>query len=211
MESVAECKTKNAKWTLPALIMWISLHSTKESIVIMWVFHLELHALQVPPRIDSSYSMYTVCLVNAYYYVCKNHIKTISTCHIKLWEVFSTSILCEKYKNFTVCGKSTWYPYFFSESVFLMAWPGLSLVMQCNISDMWKNKAYTIINRLHHCTSSSQWAGWDDDIQWGELLLLRVKINLVQPSSMTKECSGGGGLSCRALCNSISTRFDRIH
>ncbi len=36
MESIAECKTKNAKWTLPTLIMWISLHSTEEIIVMMW-------------------------------------------------------------------------------------------------------------------------------------------------------------------------------
>ncbi len=34
-----------------------ALHSTKEIIVMMWIFHIERHALEVPHRIDSFYSI----------------------------------------------------------------------------------------------------------------------------------------------------------
>ena len=103
-----------------------ALHSPKEIIQWMWLFPIKRGPVEEEPlighfifRVERPHRKMTSllrfsfvvdnlhCLLSSYYCVWRNHIKTIRTIHIKLWGELSTSILCGKYKNLIVCGKST--------------------------------------------------------------------------------------------------------
>ncbi len=54
-------------------------HSAKESVVLMYILYMERHAVEILRGGPS----------------------------IKIWGKFSTAVLCRKYKNISVCSKST--------------------------------------------------------------------------------------------------------
>ncbi len=59
----SKLKSQNEGWNLgghPSL----PYHSTKEIIVMIWDFHIERHALEVPHRINTFYSMCTLHIEN---------------------------------------------------------------------------------------------------------------------------------------------------
>ncbi len=74
------------------------IHSAKEIVVLMYILYLERHEVEILHRTNSFYSRYTFHFIKL-----PQHYQEISY----IWGRFSISFLCRKYKNLSLCKKST--------------------------------------------------------------------------------------------------------